>query len=119
MWIAVHEMGMQNTRMRPVHLRDYAMWLEADFGVNAVWTSGVEDTIKERRRSPRLAKRRSTHAQQHDHEARLPTFCSKRIAIGSKWRIIVGGGGIEQHGHLIVLVASRQLDHLLIALAEI
>jgi len=59
-WIAVHEMSMQNTGMRPVHLRDYAMWLEPDVGVDPVWTSSMEDAIKERRRSRRGAQRCST-----------------------------------------------------------
>ena len=44
--ITVHEAGMQDTQVRPMHLHDQAMWLKPDFGVNPMGTSGVEDSIE-------------------------------------------------------------------------
>jgi hypothetical protein len=62
--VAVHEVGMQDTHVRSMHLRDQAMWLEPEVCVNTVRTSGVENPVKERSR--RCANCACTDTQQHD-----------------------------------------------------
>jgi hypothetical protein len=44
-------------------LRNQAMWLEPDVGVDPMGTSGVEDAIKKRSRSRRCTKCASTDTQ--------------------------------------------------------
>jgi len=55
MWVAVHKMRMQNARVRFMHPRDQAMRLEADFGVDAMRTTRVEDACEGRTRRRRGA----------------------------------------------------------------
>ena len=71
--ITMHEAGMQDTQVRPMHLRDQAMWLKPDFGVNPMRTSGVEDSIEERGRSRRRAKCGGADTQKHDSDPHLWT----------------------------------------------
>ena len=54
--ITVHEVGMQDTDVRSMHLRDQAMWFKSEFCVNPMGTSGVQDPIKERGRRRWCAK---------------------------------------------------------------
>jgi hypothetical protein len=53
--IPVHEMSMQDAQVRLMHLRDQAMGLEPDFGVNPMRASGMEDSAKAMARSLRVA----------------------------------------------------------------
>ena len=69
--ITVHEAGMQDTQVRPMHLRDQAMWLKPDFGVNPMGTSGVQDAIEERGGRRRRAKCGGANTQKHDRDPRL------------------------------------------------
>jgi hypothetical protein len=47
-WVAVHEVRMQDTHVRRVHLRHQAMRLEPDFGVNPMRASRMKDPSEER-----------------------------------------------------------------------
>jgi len=98
--ITVHEVGMQDTRVRPMHLRDQAMWLEPDFGVNPMGTSGVEDSIEKRGRSSRCAKCRGADTQKHDSDPRPWSHpYGKRMASGTGRCRVSVGGGIRQGIH--------------------
>ncbi len=99
--ITVHEAGMQDTHVRPMHLHDQAMWLEPDFGVNPVGTSGVEDAIEEKGRSVWCAKRGGADTQKHDSDPHLwPHPYGKRVASGTgRCWVSAGGGGIRQGIH--------------------
>ena len=119
--ITVYKVGMQDTDMRPMHLCNQAMWLEPDFGVNPMGTSGVEDSIKERGRSSRCAKYAGTHAQKHDGDPRFwPLPFGKRMASGPGIRQINADiGGVRQGIHRGISKNGWQLDHLAVACAEI
>jgi len=61
--ITVDQVSMQDTDVEPMDLRNQAMWLEPDVGVDPMGTSGVEDAIKKRSWSRRCTKCASTDTQ--------------------------------------------------------
>ena len=65
-WITVHEVGMQDTRVRTMYLRDQAMWFKPQLCINPMRTFGVQDAIKERSRSCRCAKCAGADAKKHN-----------------------------------------------------
>ena len=66
MRIAVDQVSTQNTGAKSMHLGNQAMWLEPDFGVDAVGAMGVEYAVKERSLTCRCAKRAGAEANKHN-----------------------------------------------------